>query len=240
MAIDHARNPLRRARLAAHLELSDLAERTRISPGMLRYMDEGAYERLPPGIYARAWVRSVAEALSLDPAEVLRELEQALPQAAPLEPEPVLPGRPGAELAAPAQVWGWESAANLIGTGWRRAGIAALDGAILTAVTLATWIVTAAAAGADPAALGVAGAVGLAAITLTLTVVYFGVFAGIGGRTPGAALVGLPAETAGPRDLAGVGRRALLAALTEASIAVELLMAAGADEMVLRAVLRRT
>lgn len=240
MTIEPARNPLRRARLAAHLELSDLAERTRISPGMLRYMDEGAFERLPPGIYARAWVRSVAEALSLDPAEVLREVEHALPLAAPLEPAPAEPDPPKATVAPGEQPW-WSSASHPIGAdGWRRAGVAALDGAILTAVTLATWIAAAAAAGADPAALGPAGAVGIAAIALTVAVAYFVVFAGIGGRTPGAALMGVPPESARRLDLAGVGRRALLAALSEASIAVDALMAAGADQVVLRTVLRRT
>jgi len=239
MTIDSARNPLRRARLAARLELSDLAERTRISPGMLRYMDEGAFDRLPPGIYARAWVRSVAEALALDPVEVLHELEHALPRTAPLEPEPADP-QPRLPPARPDEV-SWGSASGpAAAERWRRAGIAALDGAILTAVTLAVWIMTAAAADSDPAALGLAAAAGIAAIALTVSVAYFIVFAGIGGRTPGAALMGSPAESTGRLDLAGIGRRALLAALTEASIAVDFLMAAGADQVVLRTVLRRT
>lgn len=238
MTIEHARNPLRRARLAARLELSDLAERTRISPGMLRYMDEGAFDRLPPGIYARAWVRSVAEALALDPVEVLHELEHALPRTAPLEPEPA-DVQPRPAQVRPDEVW-WGSALPAAADRWRRAGIAALDGAILTAMTLAVWIMTAAAAESDPAALGPAAAAGIAAIALTVSVVYFIVFAGIGGRTPGAALMGSPAEPTGRLDLAGIGRRALLAALTEASIAVDFLVAAGADQVVLRTVLRRT
>lgn len=238
MTIDPARNPLRRARLAARLELSDLAERTRISPGMLRYMDEGAFDRLPPGIYARAWVRSVAEALALDPVEVLHELEHALPRTAPLEPEPA-DVQPGPAQVRPDEVW-WGSAPPAAADRWRRAGSAALDGAILTAVTLAVWIMTAAAADSDPAALGPFAAAGIAAIALTVSVVYFIVFAGIGGRTPGAALMGSPAESTGRLDLAGIGRRALLAALTEASIAVDFLVAAGADQVVLRTVLRRT
>ncbi|HXE80634.1 MAG TPA: helix-turn-helix transcriptional regulator, partial [Vicinamibacterales bacterium] len=134
MPIEHARNPLRRARLAARLELSDLAERTRISPGMLRYMDEGAFERLPPGIYARAWVRSVARALSLDPAEVLRELEPVLPQAAP--PEPAPPAR-AKRLQRLIDQPSAGSVMNLIGSETcRRSAVAAVDGALLTAVTM--------------------------------------------------------------------------------------------------------
>jgi len=243
MTIDPARNPLRRARLAARLELSDLAERTRISPGMLRYMDEGAFDRLPAGIYARSWVRTVAEALSLDPADVLRQVEHALPLAAPLEPEPAeSPGAAAPREAAeqPARWWGGSSGQLMSTDRWRRAGVAALDGLILTGVTIAVWIITAAAVDANPAALGAAGAIGLSAIALTVAVAYFVVFAGIGGRTPGAAVLGYPEQVSGRLDLAGVGRRALQAALAEASIAVDALVAAGADELVLRSVLRRT
>jgi hypothetical protein len=249
MTIEHARNPLRRARLAARLELSDLAERTRISPGMLRYMDEGAFDRLPAGIYARAWVRAVAEALSLNPADVLRELEHALPQAAPLEVAALDVGQGArrSESDAAARRHGGgvpttERPAQLsTGDRWRRAGIAALDGTLLTGVTLAVWIIIAAVADVSPAGLGPAAVGGLSAIAVTLAVLYFAVFAGIGGRTPGAAMLGSPMEDdEGPLDLGGVGRRALVAALTEASIAVDMLLAAGADDRVLRFVLRRT
>ena len=54
---------LRQARLDAGLALSDIERRTRISPTMLRWIDEGHFHRLPAGIYARAYVRAFAEAV---------------------------------------------------------------------------------------------------------------------------------------------------------------------------------
>ena len=44
---------LRQARLAAGLQLSDIEQRTRISPSILRWIDNGQFHRLPAGIYAR-------------------------------------------------------------------------------------------------------------------------------------------------------------------------------------------
>ena len=227
---------MRRARLAARLELRDLETRTRISPAMLRHMDEGEFHRLPAGIYARSWVRTVAVAVGLDPAETLRELEHALPKAAespagearstdhgPNGPPSSdggrgslpQPQRPAAGFVAP-----------LIDR-WRRSAVAVLDGIFLAGISIAIWMLTAAAAGVNPGALGPAGALAVTALTAALGAAYFVLFAGIGGRTPGAALFGCPAiEGQEPLDLAEIGRRAAATALPESSIIVDFMIEA--------------
>jgi hypothetical protein len=242
MNTEHAANPLRRARLAARLELRDLAERTRISPAMLRHMDEGAFHRLPAGIYARAWVRSVAKALALDPEEVLAQLDRSLPKASGAEDPPTAVADSPAAPQPSAHAW-WENVSQrLPADGWRRAAVAAIDGALLTGITLLVWIATALAAGSTPSDIGPAAAIGISFTALTLAFMYFSVFAGIGGRTPGAALLGCPAVPGDrtPLDLASIGRRALATALAEASIVVDVTAAGGLEDVLVRSAFRRT
>lgn len=245
MKMDPARNPLRRARLAAGLQMGDLATRTRISPSMLRLIDEGEFHRLPAGIYARAWVRSVAQAVGLDPVEVLRDLEEVLPQAVdPYEhkgpdnhrksgegdsrkPGDAAPGPRPRPFQAAAPVRFMDR--------WRRSAAAALDGIILSSISIAVWIATATAGGVDPAALGTPGAFAIGAITAAVAAAYFVIFAGIAGRTPGGMLLGCPAEDERERlslaerdrlSLGEIGRRAGHTALQESSIVVDLMLPA--------------
>jgi cytoskeletal protein RodZ len=72
-------NCLREARLASGLDLRAVAERTCISPLMLRHIDEGRFQKLPAGIYARAWVKAFAQAVGLEPDVALREVGAQLP-----------------------------------------------------------------------------------------------------------------------------------------------------------------
>jgi hypothetical protein len=225
---------LRRARLAARLELRDLETRTRISPAMLRHMDEGEFHRLPAGIYARSWVRTVALAVGLDPAETLRELEHALPRAAevgggdgesrqdgPGDP-PSSDGSRGPSPRRPAVRF----VAPLIDR-WRRSAVSVLDGIFLAGISIAVWMLTAAAAGVNPGALGPSGALAVTAIAVAVGAAYFVLFAGVAGRTPGAVLLGCPVlEAQEPLDLAEIGRRAAGAALQESSIVVDLMIEA--------------
>ena len=228
--IEPARNPLRRARLAAGLELRDLEERTRISPRMLRHIDEGEFDRLPAGIYARAWVRSVAASVGLDPAEVIRDLEHALPPATAERADDRNPpdDKPGGSGPADRK----ESSFPVLSPArffdrWRRSAAAALDGIFLSSISIAIWMATATAGGVDPKALGFPGVLAIGAITLAVAATYFVLFAGIGGRTPGAWL--LEGPTDGERErlhLSEITRRAAHAALQESSIVVDLMIAA--------------
>jgi transcriptional regulator with XRE-family HTH domain len=224
MRIDPARNPLRRARLAAGLQIRDLATRTRISPSMLRHIDEGEFHRLPAGIYARAWVRSVAQAVGLDPVEVLRDLEEVLPRAVdPLEHK----GPDGSDSSRkPPQAFAPVAPVRFMDR-WRRAAAAALDGIILSSISIAVWIATATAGGVDPAALGMPGGFAIGAITAAVAAAYFVLFAGIAGRTPGAMLLAYPQDEDRERlSLNEIGRRAGQTALQESSIVVDLMLPA--------------
>ena len=74
-------NPLYRARLACGLSLTDLGNRTQLSPRFLRILDEGRFGDLPGGLYARAFVRTYASAVGLDPERIVDELSEQLPVA---------------------------------------------------------------------------------------------------------------------------------------------------------------
>jgi hypothetical protein len=223
MDIDPACNPLRRARLAAGLQLRDLEERTRISPSMLRHIDQGEFQKLPAGIYARAWVRAVAVAVGLDPVEVLRDLEEALPRA--VDPVPSGPGTSDSNKPAQDDRIYPEPADESGRDRWRRVAAAILDGTILSSLGIAVWMLAAVASTVSPNALGTAGVFGVTAMTAAIGSAYFILFAGIGGRTPGTTLLGFAAEESRePLDLSAIGRRAAQAALQEISIVLELLI----------------
>ncbi|MBE3556992.1 MAG: helix-turn-helix domain-containing protein [Firmicutes bacterium] len=66
---------LRAAREARGWSRQRLAEQTRIRESYLAYIEEGAWDRLPPAVYARGFLRLYAERVGLDPEEILREAE---------------------------------------------------------------------------------------------------------------------------------------------------------------------
>lgn len=72
-------NPLLRARLRRGLSLADVGGRTRLSPKVLRVLDEGRFGELPGGLYARGYVRAYASAVDLDPDQTVDELSPLLP-----------------------------------------------------------------------------------------------------------------------------------------------------------------
>jgi len=61
---------LREARLKAKLEISDIAERTRIPARHLLAIEEGRYASLPALAYSTGFAKSFASAVNLDPAEI--------------------------------------------------------------------------------------------------------------------------------------------------------------------------
>jgi hypothetical protein len=79
------RRHLYHARIDRHLTLEQIGVRTALSPTVLRNLDEGRFERLPSGLYARSYVRAFAAAVGLDAEEALASVEHLLPGA----PEPV-------------------------------------------------------------------------------------------------------------------------------------------------------
>lgn len=88
--MDHRRY-LYHARINSRLSLQQIGIRTALSPSVLRNLDEGRYELLPSGVYARSYVRTFAAAVGLDPAVALAEVEHLLPCAP--DPLPALTAR---------------------------------------------------------------------------------------------------------------------------------------------------
>lgn len=64
---------LRHARVARGLSLSDIADRTKISPPSLMAMERSDFGRLPGGVFRRAYVRAFAEEVGLDADTLVRE-----------------------------------------------------------------------------------------------------------------------------------------------------------------------
>ena len=201
---------LREARLAAGLELSDIEQRTRISPSILRWIDEGQFHRLPAGIYARSYVRAFAQAVGLDPAGVVASVEHELPPASDSAPVAALPaGRPAAARRWPLQ--------------WLRFAAAAVDAAVLSIVYSLVLVATAAVCRRPVGEIVNAALPAVVMMLILLTALYFLVFAGVQGRTPGARVFGLPAFAArGPVHLGAIAVRALRVFASEASISAEL------------------
>jgi len=79
--VQNQQNPLHRARVGCGLSLTELGNRTQLSPRFLRILDEGRFADLPGGLYARAFVRSYASAVGLDPDRIVDELSDQLPVA---------------------------------------------------------------------------------------------------------------------------------------------------------------
>src|SRR5688500_14487545 len=67
------------ARLRKNVSLAILAARTSLSPAVVRKIDEGRFGDLPPGLYARSYVKSFATEVGLEPAEALKAVEHLLP-----------------------------------------------------------------------------------------------------------------------------------------------------------------
>jgi hypothetical protein len=75
------RRHLYHARISKHLSLQQVGTRTALSPSVLRNIDEGRFELLPSGLYARSYVRTFAAEVGLDPEATLARVEHLLPGA---------------------------------------------------------------------------------------------------------------------------------------------------------------
>src|SRR5262245_66421072 len=99
---------LRKTRMAQGLSLTEISRRTRIGVTHLRRIEEGDFKSLPPGFYARAFVRAYAEAIGVDADIVLGHLADHLPAAqASSSPHPTSPHVPQQSLP-------WADASDLL------------------------------------------------------------------------------------------------------------------------------
>jgi transcriptional regulator with XRE-family HTH domain len=90
---------LRRQRERRGVSLQHIAHDTKINSSLLADLERGDLSRWPAGIFGRAFVRSYAEAIGLEPREVLTEFVRLVPANEGLPPpssgpheEPLLPG----------------------------------------------------------------------------------------------------------------------------------------------------
>ena len=70
---------LRAAREAKQLSLREIADTTKISIGALEALEENDVARLPGGIFTRAFVRSYAAEVGLDPEQTMRDFMAQVP-----------------------------------------------------------------------------------------------------------------------------------------------------------------
>jgi transcriptional regulator with XRE-family HTH domain len=96
---------LRAERERRDLTLRTISENTKVSLPLLEGLESDDISRWPGGIFRRAFVRTYAEAVGLNPDDVFRRFERqykpAMPEAAGVEA-----GHPPAEIVALAQVTG--------------------------------------------------------------------------------------------------------------------------------------
>ncbi|CAN5859615.1 hypothetical protein BH18ACI5_BH18ACI5_22930 [soil metagenome] len=179
---------LQRARLAKGLDLAAVAARTRLSPGIVRKIDEGRFAGLPGGLYARSYIRAFAAAVGLSPAETLEALEGLLPPAP--DPIPLLN-----ELAPPSPLDTFKTFIKAQGLPWKAADLTLrnlaavlLDAAVL--MSIGTGLVAIAAWSCDVSWLVLLDQanVELALLFSVPVLLYVMLFERLAGQTPGQAI----------------------------------------------------
>lgn len=73
---------LRRERERRNLTLDAIASHTKLSASTIASLEKGLCTRWPAGVYSRSYVRGYAEAVGLDPTEILDEFIRLFPHLA--------------------------------------------------------------------------------------------------------------------------------------------------------------
>lgn len=213
---------LRKTRMAQGLILTEISRRTRIGVTHLRRIEEGDFKSLPPGFYARAFVRAYAEAIGVDADIVIGMLADQLPAAqASSSPHPTalhthqraLPWADAADLIPDARMQVLKllldrhnkavaSAQPVVSQesvmvttparGPRRFLAASLDGLLLASIYLTVIGATAAFCGVSMGELLHAARFAVFTVLALITLLYVTMMGGIAGRTIGAMLLDVP------------------------------------------------
>jgi hypothetical protein len=209
---------LRRARAACGEDLSALARRTGVRLNHLRAIEEGRFDDLPPGIYARAAVRTFAAACGLDPAAVLADCEPCLPRID--DPIDALARKHGLAVPTPAadHVPAHDHDPS---SEWRTFAAAAVDATLIGALLIVV-VVSVALAGRVTIGDLSASAGPFAVVGVLMAGGYFAWFGGLCGTTLGRVSVHTPAMTRESLTLRTIAARALLAATDDARSFVRL------------------
>jgi transcriptional regulator with XRE-family HTH domain len=229
---------LRKNRMAQGLSLTEISRRTRIGVTHLRHIEEGNFKSLPPGFYARAFVRAYAEAIGVDADIVLGELSDALPAtqgaSAPVPDASragtALLGSDAAELIPDARMQVLKQLLDrhndsvssapppaaggpAVGAsrGLRRFLAASIDGLLLASIYLGVLVLTAAFCGVAMGELVRVAGIQVFTVLALITLLYVMLMGGVAGRTIGAMLLDVPLlERAGrPMDLGTIARRSV-------------------------------
>ena len=196
-------NPLRRARIAQGISLGEVTARTFLSPRVVQKIDDGAFEQLPGGVYARSYIRTFAVVIGLDPEATVEQLAAHLPPAE--DPIPVLRQNIDAVAACQFEMWdNWIRLARGCGAALRSACqrvhlpsrqwlARVVDVCVLSLFYCGLLLLT-----ATTLDLSIAAAFAVAGIELagpwSVSVAAYYLLILIGGQTPGAAICGLPAN----------------------------------------------
>ena len=240
---------LRRIRMAKGLSLTEISRRTRIGIGFLRKIEEGNLKALPPGFYARAFVRAYAEAIGIDADVVLGTLADELPAAqAASAPHPT--GQTGilatpsdsAQLIPDARMHLLKKILDrhntLVNQTIGRAPLAALgaavapsrrflsaaiDGLLLASLYLGVIGLTAFSCGVTvPQLIAVSGFAVFTVLAL-ITLLYVFMMGGVAGRTIGSMLLEVPLmeHPSAPLTLHAILRRSLRFVRADAAAAAD-------------------
>ena len=184
------------ARLASGLSLEDMLGRTALSIGVLKKIDEGRYAELPPGLYARSYVKKFAVEVGVEPELALANLAPVLP-AAP-DPLPVM-----REVRSEPE--------GTLHVQLARISAATFDALLLiVAVVIPVLALASWGSGLTVRVLLADAGGALGAFCALPLALYFVVFDGIGGATPGHRVFGLSGqETRTPLTLPDILKRAV-------------------------------
>ena len=240
---------LRRIRMAKGLSLTEISRRTRIGVGFLRKIEEGNLKGLPPGFYARAFVRAYSEAIGIDADVVLGTLADELPAAqAATAPHPTAqpagtpPPTASAELIPDARMHLLKQILDrhntLVNRAIARPSLAALctavapsrrflsaaiDGLLLASLYLGVLAITAFACGVTVAQLVTISGIAVFTVLSLITLLYVLMMGGIAGRTIGSLLLDVPLveHPGAPLNLSAILRRSLHFVRADAAAAAE-------------------
>ena len=113
---------LRAAREARQISLREVAATTKISVSALEALEENDVAQLPGGIFTRAFVRSYAAEVGLDPEETMRDFVAQLPEEGIDEEQKYDPHSREHELFQSQQRMAW-TALKLVAIGLPAAGL---------------------------------------------------------------------------------------------------------------------
>lgn len=196
---------LRQAREDQGLGLDTLERRTRVRVHLLEAVEQGRFDKLPRGVYARAIIRAYATAVGVDPNRATADVASRLPDVEdPIDGIARVRGikRSGAgaspDAAGTQHVHHSQQVEHSHQVEWhlppgteqqQRAAVAAIDGALLTAIQGALVALTALTAGVSVTNLLEFATPALVMLFVVISGLYFVLLGGVAGATIGARVM---------------------------------------------------